>query len=135
MNILSALLLLISIVTVNMCHHMNSINLHTLLHFDKPKSKSDLSDEERKAMLLGHIQTLVSNPCNFHKEDRPKECNCFECFNNDNASQDALANHLFQWAALDKEKRDSIIINEIPIPVKLEEELERLGVKKKVANP
>ena len=112
-----------STVTANMPDPKKSVNLHTLLHFDKPKSKSDLNNEDWKGILLDNIQTLASKSCYYFKENRPKACTCLECLRDENPSQESVADHLFQWAALDKEKRDAAVINEIRVPVKLEEEL------------
>ena len=117
MNILAVLLLIISTVTANMPDPKKSVNLNNLLHFEKPKSKSDLNYKDQKHMLLNHIQTLASKSCNLFKEKQHKEYKFFECLHNDNPNQEAVADHLFQWTALDKEKRDCVIINEIRIPV------------------
>ena len=52
MNLIAVLLLLMSTVTANMSDPKKSINLHTFLYFDNPKSNSDLNNKDLKGMLL-----------------------------------------------------------------------------------
>ena len=119
-NVIAVLILLMSTVTANMSDPRKAVNLHTQLHFDKPKSKSDLNNEDFKIILLTRIQDLSLKSCNYFVQKQPKACKCLECLRNNNPSQEAVAHHLFQWAELDKEKHDNFIINEIHVLVKIE---------------
>ena len=60
-----------------------------------------------------------------------KACSCFECLRDDPSSQMVIAAYLLEFAEWKKDRRDSYLISEIRIFTKIEEELEKLGVKSK----
>ena len=97
------------------------------MEFDKTESKQEMTDDERKVLLRGHVNDLASKKC-FDKGSREKKCSCFSCLTGD-LHREAVVNHLLEWAAKDKYQRDMDLIQSLQAPIIAEAVIKKLDLK------